>query len=57
MNRERLNKLGAITLDACITVPRELASELLESAYEISLRKELELGGLNVRVQVLVYLF
>ncbi len=56
MDRERLNKLGAIILDACITVHRELGPGMLESAYEISLRKELELRGLNVRVQVPVYL-
>ncbi len=56
MTRERLNELGAIILDACITVHRELGPGLLESAYEISLRKELELRGLNVRVQVPVYL-
>jgi GxxExxY protein len=45
MDRERLNKLGAIILDACITVHRELGPGLLESAYEISLRKELEFTG------------
>jgi GxxExxY protein len=52
MTRERLNELGGIILDACITVHRELGPGLLESAYVIALVKELQLRGINVRVQV-----
>ncbi len=56
MTREKLNEIGAIILDASITVHRELGAGLLESAYEISLKKELELRGLNVKTQVPVHL-
>jgi GxxExxY protein len=52
MTRERLNELGGIILDACITVHRELGPGLLESAYAIALVKELQLRLINVRVQV-----
>ncbi len=43
-------------MDACITVHRELGPGLLESAYEVSLKRELELRGLNVKSQVPVHL-
>jgi len=56
MTRERLNEIGRIILDASITVHRELGAGLLESAYEISLKRELELRGLHVKSQVPVYL-
>jgi len=56
MTREELNKSGGVILDACITVHRELGPGLLESAYEMSLKRELELRGLNVKVQVPVQL-
>lgn len=56
MTREKLNEIGGIILDASITVHRELGAGLLESAYEISLKKELELRGLNVKSQVPVHL-
>ena len=56
MTREKLNEIGAIILDASITVHRELGAGLLESAYEISLKRELELRGLNVKAQVPVHL-
>lgn len=52
MTKERLNELGGIILDACISVHRELGPGLLESAYVIALLKELKLRGLNVKVQV-----
>jgi GxxExxY protein len=52
MTRERLNELGGIILDACITVHRELGPGLLESAYAIALVKELQLRLIKVRVQV-----
>lgn len=56
MTKERLNEIGGIILDASITVHRELGAGLLESAYEISLKKELELRGLHVKAQVPVHL-
>ncbi|MGQ0738932.1 MAG: GxxExxY protein [Bacteroidota bacterium] len=52
MTRERLNELGGIILDACITVHRELGPGLLESAYVTALVRELLLHGIKVRVQV-----
>jgi GxxExxY protein len=52
MTRERLNEIGGIILDACITVHRELGPGLLESAYVIALVKELILRGIQARVQV-----
>ena len=39
MNAQSLNSLGAIILDACITVHKELGPGLLESAYEIALEQ------------------
>jgi GxxExxY protein len=56
MTREKLNELGGIILDASITVHKELGAGLLESAYEISLRRELELIRLSVKSQVPVNL-
>ena len=56
MTREKLDELGGIILDASITVHKELGAGLLESAYEISLRRELELRGLSVKSQVPVNL-
>ena len=56
MTREKLNEIGGVILDAAITVHRELGAGLLESAYEISLKRELELRGLNVKAQVPVHL-
>mgnify|MGYP002072813610 FL=1 len=52
MNREQLNKLGAIILDASIEVHKQLGPGLLETVYELSLFKELTLRNLNVRRQV-----
>jgi GxxExxY protein len=43
MTRERMNEIGGIILDAAITVHRELGPGLLESAYQIAFKKELEL--------------
>jgi GxxExxY protein len=56
MLNEDLNKLGAVILDAAITVHRELGPGLLESAYELALARELELRGLFVRRQIPVEL-
>lgn len=52
MTRERLNELGGIILDACITVHRELGPGLLESAYVLALVTELRLRGIQLSVQV-----
>ena len=56
MTKERLNEIGGIILDAAITVHRELGPGLLESAYQIALKRELELRGLKVRAKVPVEL-
>jgi len=56
MTREELNRIGSVILDASINVHRELGPGLLESAYEISLKRELELRGLSVKTQVPVQL-
>ena len=56
MTTERLNEIGGIILDAAITVHRELGPGLLESAYQIALKRELELRGLLVRAKVPVEL-
>jgi len=56
MTREKMNEIGGIILDAAISVHRELGSGLLESAYQIALKKEIELRGLLVRAKVPVEL-
>lgn len=56
MTNERLNEIGGIILDAAITVHRELGPGLLESAYQIALKREIELRGLKVRAKVPVEL-
>lgn len=56
MDRKRLNEIGAIILDAAITVHRELGPGLLESAYQLALKRELEMRGLKVREYVPVEL-
>lgn len=56
MDRARLNEIGAVILDAAITVHRELGPGLLESAYQLALKRELELRGLKVRAKVAVEL-
>ena len=56
MDNARLNEIGGIILDASITVHKELGAGLLESAYQISLKRELELRDLFVRARVPVEL-
>lgn len=56
MDRKRLNEIGAIILDAAITVHKELGPGLLESAYQLALKRELEIRGLKVRTKVPVEL-
>ena len=56
MTEARLNEIGRIILDAAIIVHRELGPGLLESAYQLALKRELELRGLNVKAKVPVEL-
>ncbi len=51
MEKARLNEIGGITLDSAITVHRELGAGLLESAYQLALKRELELRGLFVKAK------
>jgi GxxExxY protein len=53
---QHLNHLGAIILDAAITVHRELGPGLLESAYELALARELALREVHVKTQIPVEL-
>jgi GxxExxY protein len=53
---EKLNEIGGIILDAAITVHRELGPGLLESAYQLAMKIELELRGLKVKAGVPVEL-
>lgn len=52
MDRLELNRIGGIILNAAITVHKELGPGLLESAYTISLARELSLKNLQTRTQV-----
>ena len=52
MKKDKLNDLGAIILDACITVHRELGPGLLESAYTRALIREFELRHIGIKKQV-----
>jgi GxxExxY protein len=54
MTSIELNRCGAIILDAAITVHKELGPGLLESAYQIALKREIELRGLQVKSKVAV---
>ncbi len=56
MDRDRLNEIGRNILDAAITVHKELGPGLLESAYQLALKRELELRGFKVRAKVPVIL-
>ena len=56
MNKERLNEIGSIILDSAIAVHRELGPGLLESAYQLALKRELELRELYVLANVPVQL-
>ncbi len=57
MTNEDLNKLGAIILDACITVHKELGPGLLESVYVYALLKEFEIRGIKANVKIALPLF
>ncbi|MBL7752491.1 MAG: GxxExxY protein [Chitinophagaceae bacterium] len=52
MNNDELNGIGAEILDSCIAVHKELGPGLLESAYTIALKKELEDREYEVMTQV-----
>lgn len=54
--KEHLNKIGSIILDAAISVHKELGPGLLESAYQLALKRELEIRGLNVKTNIPVEL-
>jgi GxxExxY protein len=56
LDTDRLNTIGGIILDSAICVHRELGAGLLESAYQIALKRELELRGLLVKAKVPVEL-
>jgi len=56
MQKKELNDLGAIILDACITVHRELGPGLLESAYTRALIREFEIRHIEIQKQVPVEL-
>jgi GxxExxY protein len=56
MEKVRQNEIGGIILDSAITVHRELGAGLLESAYQLALKRELELRGLFVKAKVPVEL-
>ena len=49
---ERTNRITGEIVDAAIAVHRALGTGLLEGAYEVCLRAELEARGLKVRRQV-----
>ncbi|MCH7676545.1 GxxExxY protein [candidate division KSB1 bacterium] len=57
MRRERYNELSGIILDSSITVHKEMGPGLLESVYELCLRKELQLRGIKSEHQVILPLF
>lgn len=56
MTDTKLNAIGGVILDAALTVHRELGPGLLESAYAVSLKHELQLRNLLVQQQVAVEL-
>ena len=56
-SNDYLNELGGIILDSAMTVHKNLGPGLLESAYHLALKRELELRGLYVKSKVPVNLF
>lgn len=56
LTNQELYDIGAVILDAAITVHKELGPGLLESAYQVALKRELELRNLNVKAKVPVEL-
>jgi len=56
LHKKWYNELGGVIIDSAITVHRELGPGLLESAYQLALKRELELRGFNVKANVPVSL-
>ncbi len=54
MDRDRLNELSKIIVDASYHVHREMGTGLLESVYEFCLFKELSLRNIKVENQVVI---
>jgi len=52
LEREKLNEISKIIVDACYSVHKEMGPGLLESVYELCLLKELSLKGVYVQSQV-----
>lgn len=52
--KEELNRLSKIILDACITVHKEMGPGLLESIYVMCLVYELEKRGIKVKTEVTI---
>ena len=57
MTREQYNKFSGIILDSSIAVHKEMGPGLLESVYELCLRKELQLRGIKSEYQRILPLF
>lgn len=53
-NREEINRLSGVILDAAIRVHKEMGPGLLESIYQHCLFKELSLRGVDVKTMVQV---
>jgi len=56
-DRDKLNKLSADILDACMCVHKELGPGLLESVYEYALLAELQLRNISAVNRVSIELF
>ncbi len=52
MDKEYLNSLSKIIVDACYSVHKEFGPGLLESVYEFCLLKEFEMRGIDAKSQV-----
>ena len=52
MDKEYLNNLSKIIVDACFSVHKEFGPGLLESVYEFCLLKEFEIRGIDAKSQV-----
>ncbi len=52
MDKEYINNLSKIIVDACFSVHKEFGPGLLESVYEFALMKEFELRGIEAESQV-----
>jgi GxxExxY protein len=57
MIQERYKELGAIILDACIAVHKELGPGLLESVYVFALLKEFEIRDIKAVAKIALPLF